>query len=86
MSGVKKDFSDKILARVVYISTGGNSPDDAISPKASQGFARRKVRLHSGSSSNKGGIRFSNEDGPLKQIINKERKKNESPPVWTNGF
>jgi len=70
---VIQDFSDKILARVVYISTGGNFPEEAISPKASQGFARRKVRLHSGSSSNKGGIWFSNEDGPLKQAKKKKR-------------
>lgn len=58
-------FSDKILARVVYISTGANHPEEAIFPNARKGTTRRNVLLKRGSSSNKGDNIFINKEGQL---------------------
>jgi len=57
----------------VYISTGGNVPEDATLPNARQGTTRRNVLLKRGSSSNKGISRFIQEEGQLKH-----EKKNKS--------
>lgn len=60
-------FSDKDLARVVYTSTGLNTPDEEILPNLLIGTTRRNVLLKRGSSSNKGDNLGIKDEGHLKQ-------------------
>lgn len=58
-------FCDNIFARVVYISTDANSPEEVIFPNALQGTTRRNVLLKRGSSPKKGDTFSIHKEGQL---------------------